>query len=168
MFKGRKKKAAAKGADETTVEGGETTAIAVAEVPAEPLPVTNTNEVTTSAVPSREEPPFVPTGSYTPTADELARAEQTQGRGQFRSWVVDAEQGYSLLTDQQHGKFVLVFDKKPSEEVRGLMKDAGYQYQADYFGQKNAWIRRNDFEGHVRTEELVQQLSPGRGASPDF
>ena len=165
MFKGRKKKAAAKGADESVVEGGETTAIAVAEAPAEPLPVTSASEVVATV---KEAPPFEPTGSYTPTADELARAGQEQERGQFRSWVVGAEQGYAVLTDKQHGKLVLVFDPKPSQEVRGLVKDAGYQYQAEYFGQKNAWIRRNDFEGRVRTEELVQQLSPGRGASPDF
>lgn len=84
-------------------------------------------------------------------------------RGQFRSWVVDEELGYSRLTDVNSNLLLLQFADKPPADVLTAVKGAGFQFKTDHHGQRNVWVRRNDFEGRLQVEsieKLLRSLSP--------
>ncbi len=115
-----------------------------------------------------EEPPFEPTGKYTPgeTPPETASAVDGKPRGQFRSWVADTARGYSRLTDEQHQRIVVQFDAKPPADVLTALKGAGFQFQPDYQGQKNAWVRQNNYEGRLQIEAIEVLLRETVQGSP--
>ena len=116
-----------------------------------------------------EEPPFEPTGTYVPTADETEPA-RFQPRGRFRSWVNDTDRGYSRLTDIEQRKIVLTFGEKPPSDVLTAVKDGGFQFKPDYAGVKNAWVRFDDHQGRIQAEaidSMVRSLIPGR-SSPEL
>ena len=101
-----------------------------------------------------------------PVESDVATASQesaeSKPRGQFRSWVTDANRGYTRLTDQHHGLIVLLFTEKPEPDVLEAVKAAGFQYRPDHDGQKNAWVRRNDAQGRLAVESVEKLI---RGTS---
>jgi hypothetical protein len=89
----------------------------------------------------------------------------TDSRRRFRSWVAYRASGYERLTDEKSRLIVLKFRDKPSGETLELIKEAGFRYQPEYFGQTKVWTCRNDFEGRQRVEQLGFQLrGQARGA----
>ncbi len=78
--------------------------------------------------------------------------------GRFRSWVTDVGRGYHRLTDEQDDRLVLLFDAKPAADVLTAIKGAGFQYQPEYAGLKQAWVRRNDFEGRLQVEAIEKLI----------
>lgn len=102
-----------------------------------------------------------------PASDSAPQA--SAARGQFRSWVVDMKRGFTRLTDETNHRLVLQFHEKPQHDVLTALKGAGFEYKPDYHGQKNAWVRRNDFEGRLQVdaiEKLLSGLSTGRESAP--
>jgi hypothetical protein len=95
------------------------------------------------------EPPAQGTDATAPS--DSAAAPQ---KDRFRSWVTDTAKGYERLTDEQARQIVLKFTGKPDAEVLSMLKDAGFHFQPEYFGQRKVWTRRNDFEGRMRLEEI--------------
>lgn len=85
-------------------------------------------------------------------------AATPMSRGRFRSWVVDATKGYTRLTDEQEHRLVLQFAQKPAGDVLTALKGAGFHYHPDYHGQKQAWVRRNDFEGRLQLEAIEKLI----------
>ncbi len=79
-------------------------------------------------------------------------------RGRFRSWVTDVGRGYHRLTDEHEDRLVLLFDAKPAADVLTAIKGAGFQYHPDYGGLKQAWVRRNDFEGRLQVEAIEKLI----------
>lgn len=140
MAKGRKKKTTTETAVEPLDTAAENTATAVMDKPS-----------STSA--RAAEPPFEPTGTYVPEANEPEAGKPT-GRGRYRSFTTDPSRGYTKLVDKEKERLVLLFDQKPADDVRTAMKGAGFQYHPDYDGHKNAWTRRNDYEGRLQVEAL--------------
>lgn len=88
--------------------------------------------------------------------DELALQP---GRPQFRSWVVDETSGYTRMTDEINRRLVLQFAERPDADTLALLKGSGFQFKPDYYGQRNVWVRANDFEGRLRAEAIEKQLS---------
>ena len=82
----------------------------------------------------------------------------------FRAWVTDHVHGYERFTDEKARQLVLKFAGKPSEATLTQIKDAGFRYQADYFGKQKVWTRPNDFEGRLRLEEIEKSI---RGPVPE-
>jgi hypothetical protein len=78
---------------------------------------------------------------------------------QFRSWVVNAERGYARLSDDVNQRIVLQFAERPEVEILAAVKQAGFQFKPDYYGQKNCWVRRNDFEGRVAVEGVEKLVT---------
>ena len=156
-------------ADVTQEQGG---GVAVAEMPAESSVQTeSTSGVPKASPPNVEEPPFIPTGYYTPTAEQSdgENSEKPASRGQFRSWVVDKDRGYTRMVDEDHQRLVIQFEQRPPADVITAVKGARFHFQPDYCGQKNVWVRQNDFEGRVQVEaieKLFKDLVPGK-ESPD-
>lgn len=101
-------------------------------------------------------------GFAVPETADAGLPASGEGR-RFRSWVVDVEHGYSRLTDDQHQRLVLQFAEKPSEDVLTALKGAGFHYQPEYGGLKNAWVRRNDYTGRLEVEAIERLL---RAQSP--
>ncbi|MBS0206905.1 MAG: hypothetical protein JSS49_28860 [Planctomycetes bacterium] len=102
-----------------------------------------------------------------PTSESPSEGEPQApaARGQFRSWVVDMGRGYTRLTDETNHRLVLQFHEKPQPDVLTALKGAGFEFKPDYYGQKNAWVRRNDFEGRLQVEaieKLFAQAGEGR------
>jgi hypothetical protein len=135
--------------------------IATGDGHGEPAEVAGTTAVeppVTASAPSAaiELPPFEPTGTYTPGEATPVTTASGEGkpRGQFRSWVADTSRGYSRMTDEQHHRIVVQFDAKPPADVLTALKGAGFQFQPEYHGQKNCWVRRNDFEGRLQIEAI--------------
>ena len=90
-------------------------------------------------------------------------SESSGQKNRFRSWVTDTAKGYERLTDEQARQIVLKFSGKPEGEVLTMLKDAGFRFQPEYFGQRKVWTRRNDFEGRMRLEEIEAAVR-GTGA----
>ncbi|MDP1798627.1 MAG: hypothetical protein Q8K78_14130 [Planctomycetaceae bacterium] len=113
-------------------------------------------------------PVEAPIPSSASTGDEPAAAElvtaTTEGpsspepRGRFRSWVTEVSRGYHRLIDEQENRLVLLFDAKPAADVLTAIKGAGFQYHPDYAGVKQAWVRRNDFEGRLQVEAIEKLI----------
>ena len=56
------------------------------------------------------------------------------------------------ITDMQ--ELLPLVNSKPDAELLSKLKDAGFRFQPEYFGQRKVWTRRNDFEGRMRLEEI--------------
>jgi hypothetical protein len=95
-----------------------------------------------------------------------ADADKPAKDARFRAWVTDSKNGYLRLTDEQAGQIVLKFKDKPAPELVDQLKDAGFRYQQEYFGQRKVWTRRNDFEGRLQVEQLETIIRPGQQAIP--
>jgi hypothetical protein len=80
-----------------------------------------------------------------PAAD--AKEDDAAQENRFRFWVQDVTNGYDRLTDEKAKMIVLKFHAKPSPEILAIVKEAGFRYQPEYFGQQKVWTRKNDFEG---------------------
>lgn len=119
----------------------------------------------TTATATAEEPPFEPTGTYTPAEDEPVDGK-SNGRGRYRSWTSDPSRRFTKLTDTEQQRIVLLFDDKPAEDVRTAMKGAGFQYHPDYDGHKHAWTRYNDYEGRLEVEALEKLIRATAVESP--
>ena len=172
----RKKKGAATGAEPSAEPLGETNGTS-AELPTGPMAPTNTDTNLMECLPSApvieprpvEQPPFEPTGTYTPPPRDADRgtasdapASTTEPR--LRTWVVDEARGYCRMSDEDYQRLVIQFTVRPPEDVLTAVKGAGFRFQPDYRGQKNAWVRRNDFEGRLQVEaidKLVTAMIPG-------
>jgi hypothetical protein len=61
------------------------------------------------------------------------------------------------MTDEQNNKLVLKFAQQPAAEILAALKEGQFRYQAEYFGQRRVWIRRNDFEGRLLAEQIESQ-----------
>ncbi len=126
---------------------------------------TEADAPTTATAPTPPEPPAAhpPVENFAiPESADAGSPASGEGR-RFRSWVVDDEHGYSRLTDDQHQRLVLQFAEKPSEDVLTALKGAGFHYQPEYGGLKNAWVRRNDYTGRLEVEVIERLL---RAQSP--
>jgi len=135
----RRRKTAAR--TETTADPS-ADATTAAEPPAETLVSTEaTGQSTTGA-----------TEPLPPVDGPTQGAHENQGR--FRSWVTDRAAGYERLTDEESRLLVVHFARKPDSETLEKLKAAGFRYHASYFGQRQVWTRRNDFEGRLRLEEI--------------
>lgn len=108
-----------------------------------------TLEPTPKDVDQRESQVGSPSNTEGPTANE---------RKQFRSWVVADDLGYTRLTDEVNGRIVLQFAEKPAAEILAAIKRAGFEFKPNYYGQKNCWVRHNDFEGRLQVENLEKSL----------
>lgn len=129
---------------------------------------TEADAITTATAPTPPEPPAAHSPEDGLSAPESADAgSPASGEGKrFRSWVVDVEHGYSRLTDDQHQRLVLQFVEKPSEDVLTALKGAGFHYQPEYGGLKNAWVRRNDYTGRLEVE-AIERLLRGQSMAVD-
>jgi hypothetical protein len=174
----RKKKGAAAIAETSAEPLGEATST-LAEPPTDPVATTNTDVSLMECLPSApvveqqpvEQPPFEPTGTYTPVAGEADRGAANEAvappattEPRLRTWVVDESRGYCRMTDEDYHRLVVQFSAKPPEDLLTAVKGAGFRFQSDYRGQKNAWVRRNDFEGRLQIEaieKLIHELIPG-------
>ena len=151
----RKKKGAAKAAE------------ARVEPPSEPVATTGTSLMEClPPAPVIEEPPFEPTGTYTPDPGDADRgtANDSSTQPRLRTWVADDGRGYCRMSDEDYHRLVIQFNTRPPEDVLTAVKGAGFRFQSDYRGQKNAWVRRNDFEGRLQVEaieKLLHELIPG-------
>ena len=76
----------------------------------------------------------------------------------FRSWSIRTDHGYEKLTDQKRGLLVLKFTKKPSDEILDTLKDAGFQYAANYEDQGKCWLIKNNYQGRVCVEKVEMHL----------
>jgi hypothetical protein len=85
---------------------------------------------------------------------EANPAEAPERDRRFRSWVTDRANGYERLTDEKGRQIVLKFAEQPSEGIRAKLKEAGFRFQPEYFGERKVWTRRNDFEGKLQVEQL--------------
>jgi hypothetical protein len=167
MPRGRKKATAVKTEQES---------VAIATVPAEqdvcvPTDIGGGNELPIAdiAVPPSDEP--IDSESRVAELREATQAiidksetasNEVPQRERFRSWVTDAGRGYARWSDTEYQRIVLQFNERPSQEILAAVKDAGFQFQPDYCGMKNAWVRRNDYSGRVRVdaiEKLVRSQS---------
>ncbi len=170
----RKKKGAATITEPSAEPLGEATGT-LAELPSEPVATTNMSLM--ECLPQAsvvEQPPFVPTGTYKPAAGEADRGAANEAvtpplvaEPRLRTWVVDEARGYCRMTDEDYHRLVVQFSAKPPEDVLTAVKGAGFRFQSDYRGQKNAWVRRNDFEGRLQIEaieKLINELIPGPSA----
>jgi hypothetical protein len=125
---------------------------------------TDTESTNGSEVAVLERPASEPNHEAIPTSPEQGGEPSSVEDGkQFRSWVVDTALGFTRLTDDINHRIVLQFEKKPEPEILTAMKTAGFQYKPDYFGQKNCWVRRNDFEGRMQVENLEKMLKKAMG-----
>ena len=108
-----------------------------------------------------------PTNGEEPAAVESITGTAQEGKGarsQFRSWVTDPSRGYRQLTDEVHNRLVVQFDDRPPQTVRRALHEAGFHFQTDYLGLKDAWVRRNNFEGRVQLDaikKLLREVEPG-------
>lgn len=152
----RKKKGAAKAAEASD------------EAPADPVATTNTDTNMMECLPPApvvEKPPFEPTGTYTPTPNDGDRgaANDATTEPRLRTWVVDEARGYCRMSDEDYHRLVIQLNVRPPEDVLTAVKGAGFRFQSDYRGQKNAWVRRKDFEGRLQVEaidKLVHEMIP--------
>ena len=94
----------------------------------------------------------------TAVAESSERGESEAKAVRFRSWVNDREAGYERMTDEQARLLVIRFAQKPAADVLEQLKDAGFRYQAAYFGQQKVWTRKNDFEGRLRLQDIETQV----------
>ena len=97
---------------------------------------------------------------------EAGQTDEAAKPGRFRAWVTDSKNGYQRLTDDQAGQIVLKFKDKPEPELVEQLKDAGFRYQQEYFGQRKVWTRRNDFEGRLQVEQLEAGIR-GQSKEPE-
>jgi hypothetical protein len=90
-------------------------------------------------------------------ATGIAEAKPTGNR--FRGWYSNKDIGYQRLTDEIAKLIVLKFDERPSEEVVARVKEAGFRYRPQYFGQQKVWTRPNNFEGREQVGKLEAFLT---------
>ena len=176
------KKPRKKKGDNAAADLVETVTVAEAEPPTQPAaPKGEAEPVTHAVAMSVAEPVSVAVPVVEPTTPSMMTAEPVAAqqendtksdkapRGLFRSWVNDTDRGYSRLVDEEHNRLVVQFQQRPPTDVTIALKDGGFRFQPDYRGQKNAWVRRNDFEGRIQVEameKLFRELVPGK-ESPD-
>jgi hypothetical protein len=115
-----------------------------------------------TAVESIAQEPVAATADVRPEPEQPSSAAPTE-KNRFRSWVTDDQSGYQRLTDEQNRLIVLKFSGKPEQDILTMLKEAGFRYQPEYFGQQRVWTRRNDFEGRVRAQE-IETVVRGAGA----
>lgn len=163
MPRGRKKATAVK----TEKESG-----AVATVPPEQDIAISTDDEGGTEVPIAiaSMPPVDESASSAPTVAELreatqeildrseATSEELPQRERFRSWVTDTARGYARWSDNEYQRIVLQFNERPSQEILAVVKEAGFNFQPDYCGMKNAWVRRNDYTGRVRVDAIEKLI----------
>ena len=96
---------------------------------------------------------------------EVASPEEPGAdRPRFRSWTINRAAGYERLSDSKRGQILVKFADRPSDEIREVIKQAGFRYDPDYEHQGKVWHRRNDFEGRVaadRIDALVREQQAG-------
>jgi hypothetical protein len=91
----------------------------------------------------------------------------TVQRERFRTWVTDTARGYTRKTDNEYNRLVLQFEQRPSGDVITALKGAGFHFQSDYCGEKNAWVRRNDHEGRHQVE-AIERLFRSLSSAPEL
>ena len=95
---------------------------------------------------------------------EVAPPEESGAdRPRFRSWTINRAAGYERLSDSKRGQILVKFADRPSDEIRDVLKQAGFRYDPDYEHQGKVWHRRNDFEGRIsadRIDALVREQQP--------
>ena len=75
-------------------------------------------------------------------------------RPRFRSWTINRAVGYERLSDSKRGQILVKFADRPSDDIREILKQAGFRYDPDYENQGKVWHRRNDFEGRVSADRI--------------
>ena len=152
---------------------------AIATEPAQavaPKAIGEGGEAATPVAETPEAPPAEQARSE-PTVAELREAtqeilersepasESLPQRERFRGWVTDNARGYARWSDGEYQRIILQFNERPSPDILAAVKDAGFHFQPDYCGFKNAWVRRNDYTGRVQVdaiEKLVRAKSVGQ------
>ncbi len=51
------------------------------------------------------------------------------------------------MTDEIARRIVVRFDERPDDQVVVRLKEAGFNYRPEYFGQEKVWTRSNNIEG---------------------
>ena len=97
-------------------------------------------------------------------SQQETKAGESPAAERFRSWVTDRVTGYERLTDEQARLIVVKFHDRPPQELLDKLKEAGFRYQPEYFGQAKVWTRRNDFEGREQVKAIEAAL---RGPTPE-
>ncbi len=120
---------------------------------------------------SGEQPVVQQQAAEQPVADSVATGGPVNGPSKgdevlprMRTWIVDEARGYCRMGDEDYNRIVVQFSQRPPDDVLTAVKGAGFRFQPDYRGQKNAWVRRNDFEGRLQVEaieKLIHELIPG-------
>jgi hypothetical protein len=111
---------------------------------------------TDSAMVAPTEPRMGETADPATTAS--ADSPTSAPRGRFRSWVVDETRGYQRLTDETSHRLVLLFRDKPADDILSALKGAAFRYEPEYAGLRQAWVRRNDFEGRLQVEAIEKLI----------
>lgn len=133
---------------------------------------TTATDATVSAVsvsePGMTETPI--TSDVKPDSPQQENEDRTESRrGRFRSWVVDPNHGYSMMTDEINRLLVLQFDEKPQPDILDAIKSAGFRYKPEHDGLKNVWVRVNDFRGRHEVELIEKRIrSVSAGQEPAF
>ena len=129
--------------------------------------VADTVPETESAIPPAvEQSTVAETQPQQPTTEnpEVAPPEESGAdRPRFRSWTINRAAGYERLSDSKRGQILVKFEDRPSDEIREVIKQAGFRYDPDYEDQGKVWHRRNYFEGRIsadRIDTLVRQQQP--------
>lgn len=159
MPRGRKKTIGTAETQAAPVAANEAITPPANEIPPQQSEVTLvTPPIAEQAIPVISETESAAPGTSAPAAAEAGQRER------FRSWVTDTARGYSRMSDDQFRRIIIRFDQKPAPDILSAVKGAGFQFQPDYLGHKNAWVRRDDHTGRLQVEaieKLIRAQTPG-------
>jgi hypothetical protein len=98
-------------------------------------------------------------------SEPASEATATKPPARFRGWYTNTQIGYRRMTDEIAKLIVVKFNERPNDEVVARLKEAGFRYQPEYFGQEKVWTRPNNFEGRElvdRFEAILTGLTNSR------
>jgi hypothetical protein len=99
----------------------------------------------------------LPSGAA-PDAYESLPSSASDGR--FRGWHTNKEMSYRRMTDEIAKLIIVKVNGRPDDEAVARLKQAGFCYRPEYFGQEKVWTRSNDFSGCKFVGEFEAQLVP--------
>jgi hypothetical protein len=91
-----------------------------------------------------------------PTEEEgLVRPEARQWANPYKAVFVSKDKGFEMGENRRFNQRVFLFKERPSEEILGALKDAGFTYRA---GEK-AWTIQANAQTRKVSDELARQFA---------
>ena len=106
--------------------------------------------------------PAQATDSPLPSVDETAPRESGMHlpRRRDTALATDKAAGMRLFANHESRKMAIVFDKKPGEGIRQMLKDAGWRWSQ----RENAWEKPVRWDTRVRDRMEAERLFDGIAA----